>query len=82
MFRLFVTTGTSKLFLMGGEAQFNNFFFFSNLGPDTAYCKRITLNFFYSEIKSDLFCAKIRILLGKNSVDFYLELLFVVTCAT
>ena len=66
---------------MGGEAQFNNFFS-SNLGPDTAYCKRITLNFFYSEIKSDLFYAKIRILLGKNSVDFYLELLFVVTCAT
>ena len=64
MFRLFVTTGTSKLFLMGGEAQFNNFFFFFflNLGPDTAYCKRITLNFFYSEIKSDLFYAKIRIL--------------------
>lgn len=61
MFRLFVTTGTSKLFLMGGEAQFNNFFF-SNLGPDTAYCKRITLNFFDSEIKSDLFYAKIRIL--------------------
>ena len=47
---------------MGGEAQFNNFFFFSNLGPDTAYCKRITLNFFYSEIKSDVFYAKIRIL--------------------
>ena len=67
---------------MGGEAQFNNFFFFSNLGPDTAYCKWITLNFFYSEIKSDLFYPKIRILLGKNSVDFNLELLFVVTCAT
>ena len=67
---------------MGGEAQFNNFFFFSNLGPDTAYCKRITLNFFYPEIKSDVFYAKIRILLGKISVDFYLELLFVVTCAT
>lgn len=47
---------------MGGEAQFNNFFFSSNLGPDTDYCNQIMLNFFYSEIKSDLFYAKIRIL--------------------